>query len=157
MHILLKTFARVAAVFALLSLVACDDAGLLAPPAGLSHAVATSSCGAADGPAIALYLKGSEITGLPLSEPYLQVSVTGSLDALTAGRSWRIDEHHDNWAAFRSSTTDYEVAMSGVVAVTSAGADTIEGNLILSFPSGREIRGGFHARRMPTTSSFFCG
>jgi hypothetical protein len=157
MPALLKQLARAAGVLAGSAIIACDGSGLLAPPAGLSHAAATSSCGAADGATVALYLRDSEITGIPLSEPYLQVSVSASLDALRAGNSWRIGEHPDNWAAFRSSPESAEHASSGVVAITSAGPDTIDGNLTLTFPSGRQVRGGFQARRFASLSSFFCG
>jgi hypothetical protein len=150
-------FGAAALVLAASGLAACEGSGVLPPPRGLPHAVAARSCGAADGPTVAIYLTNREVESLPVDAPFLQISVSGSIQQ-AAGHSWRMDgHHHDNWAALQRNPSTRQMATSGFVIVFEVTADSVvKGDVLLEFADGTRIDGGFAARWIPVPNRF-CG
>ena len=134
---------------------ACAN-GISAPPAGFTHAAATSACGPADGPAVAIYLTRDPVTSLPPTTPYVRVYVWQSVSALI-GRPWLLaGSKSEGGAWFHSAANNYEFVTSGYMIARSVSSDnTIEGEVNITFPNAGRVRGGFRAVWVPNT--VLCG
>ena len=100
--------------------VACAGADIASPPAGLSHAAATLSCGPTDGPATAIYLAHDPVEWLEPDYPYLRVAIWQPLAHLSGG-SWRVASGDTAAAAwYFSGPNEFEIASAGRVAVPPA-------------------------------------
>lgn len=128
----------------------CRPYNVSAPPDGLPHSAATRSCGPADGPAVAIYLASSPVQALEPSAPYVRFYMWQALNDL-AGRSFALTgEAPEGSAWYHRSVSDYEVATSGQISVTSVGSDnTIEGWVDVRFATAGRVRGGFRATWIP--------
>jgi len=130
----------------------CSDT--FGPPEGLPYAVATSSCGPTDGPAIAIYLAEEPIeSGLP-SRPFVLLHVNRSLDEAASG-SWASIETGELVASRHTPIPEAEFATSGGIRIDEVEADnTIKGRVNVVFPSG-QVAGEFRAEWV--VSSGVCG
>ena len=108
------------------------------PPEGLSHALATNTCGPADGPATWIYLAGDPIEGVqPSSFPYVRIAIWRGVTEL-AGGSFRVDT--DVSGVYFTGPNTFEIASRGSVAVERVGTDyRITGVSDLRFPSRRVV------------------
>ena len=135
---------------------ACGGSGISAPPVGFTYAIATRSCGPADGPAVAIYLAPDPVTSLEPATPYVRMYVAESVNAL-AGRTWILAGSKSAGGAWlHSAASNYEIATGGYMIVSSVSSDnTIEGKVNITFPNAGRIRGGFRAVWVPNT--VLCG
>lgn len=135
---------------------ACGGDGALAPPVGLSHSVATATCGPADGPAVAVVLASSAIASASPTLPHLRFNVWQPVTDLVG--SWSLGPSSAQGSAARigAAGSVVDVVTRGSITVLSVQADgTVVGNVDVVLGSGDRIRGGFRARWMPATS--MCG
>jgi len=132
-----------------------DDPAPLEPLRGLPYAVATPSCGPADGPAVLIYMASMPIESLQPVAPFVQVNIWRSITALDAGSVVPISESlSDAGAWFRGSGIE-RTANGGEVGVTSKSATTVSGYIDLRFPDGFSLRGSFTATWTPR--QMLCG
>jgi hypothetical protein len=137
-------------------LVACsDDPVPLEPLSELPYAVATPSCGPADGPAVLIYLASMPIESLQPVAPFVQVNIWRSITDLNAGTVVPISESlSDASVWFRGSGIERE-ATGGEVGVTSRTSTTLAGYVDLQFADGFTMRGSFTATWTPR--QMLCG
>ena len=132
-----------------------NDPAPLEPLSELPHAVATSSCGPADGPAVLIYLASMKIDSLQPVAPFIQVNIWRSITQLGAGSVVKISESlSDANAWFRGSGVERQ-ATGGEVGVTSRTTDTLAGYIDLRFADVAPLRGTFSATWTPR--QMFCG
>jgi len=131
-------------------ILSCGDGGVpLEPLSELPYAVATASCGPADGPAVLIYLASMPIESLQPVAPFIQVNILRSITALDAGTVIQISESlSDANAWFRGSGVERQ-ATGGEVGVTSRTTDTLTGYIDLRFTDGAPLRGTFSATWTP--------
>ena len=136
---------------------ACGDESVPTEPVpGLPNAVATNSCGPADGPAVAIYLAAQPVESLQPVAPYVQVNIQGSFNALGAGTVFRITESYQVASAwFHGSGVEVKIANDGEVGVTTKSATGLAGYVDLRFPDGLRLRGRFSANWEPR--QMLCG
>jgi hypothetical protein len=141
---------------AIVAVTACDSGATHAPPRGLPHAVATSTCAPNDALAIAIYLTAAPAETMEPSAPYLQITIWHSLDAMD-GRTWSLSPDSDDGAAsFRATPTGFETATRGSITVRSVSDENrVAGTVDVTFPSAGRIRGTFNATWIPSTR--LCG
>jgi hypothetical protein len=132
-----------------------DDSAPLEPLRELPYAVATPSCGPADGPAVLIYLASMPIEALQPVAPFVQVNILRSITELDAGSVIQISESiSDANAWFRGSGVERQ-ATGGEVGVTSRTTDTLAGYIDLRFTDGAPLRGSFAATWTPR--QLLCG
>lgn len=124
----------------------CDSSNTLGPPPDLEYAAATNTCGPLGESAVEIFLVPAPMQSLAPQTPYARMSVVQPLKNLE-GRTWQLagpDAEGGAW--YHPTANDIEIATWGVLTVTSVTADsTIEGNVHLVFPSGRNVSGEFRA------------
>ena len=137
-------------------LLACsDDSAPLEPLSELPYAVATPSCGPADGPAVLIYLASMPIESLQPVAPFIQVNIWRSITDLNPGTVVPISESlSDANVWFRGSGVERE-ATGGEVGVTSRTSTTLAGYVDLRFADGPGMRGSFTATWTPR--EMLCG
>jgi hypothetical protein len=140
----------------LVFLLACgDDSAPLEPLSELPFAVATPSCGPADGPAVLIYLASTPIESLQPVAPFVQVNIWRSITELGAGSVVPISESiSDATAWFRGSGVERQ-ATGGEVGVTSRTTTALAGSVDLRFADGPAVRGTFTAKWEPR--QLLCG
>ena len=127
---------------------ACDSDNTIEPPFGSWHAAATYECvGPLSESGVAIYLAGTEQQTAEPSPPYVRVIIREEVLEDLSGRTWAVAEPGAAATAWSVMTgTDREVATSGQVRVNAVAPDnTIDGWVVLTFPSGR-VEQAFHAR-----------
>jgi hypothetical protein len=136
-------------------LVACLSAGCgnesapLAPLRALPHAVATNSCGPADGPLVVVYLASMPIESLQPVAPFVQVHIPKSFAELGAGSVFPISESFTDANAWFHGSGVERTANGGEIGVTSTSATAMAGYVDLRFPDGVRLRGTFTANFQP--------
>ena len=112
----------------------------------MPYAAVTLACGAADGPAVAIYLARAPITSLKPSPPYVRIFIEQSIDQL-AGRSWTVGGATADAAAWRTTAEgSVEAAQGGTVRVDAVrDSQDVEGFADLTFPEGGRVRQAFRA------------
>ena len=137
-------------------IVACsNDPAPFEPLSELPYAVATPSCGPADGPAVLIYLASMPIDSLQPVAPFVQVNILRSITELGAGSVVQISESlSDANAWFRGSGVERQ-ATGGEVGVTSRTTTTLAGYIDLRFNDGPALRGTFSATWTPR--QMLCG
>jgi hypothetical protein len=137
---------------------ACSSDGIAAPPPGFTNAAATSDCGPADGPAVAIYLASAELRSLPPqpATPYIRIWLPRDLSELP-GKTWTLAGAKSEVGVWLyTGATNPELASGGFVVIKSVEADnSIRGTMAVQFPSGR-VSGGFNATWIPQTGPI-CG
>lgn len=99
------------------------------------HAVATFTCGPADGPATAILLAKDPIPGLDAPYPFVRVTILQSLSALP-GTNWRVGDIESAWAFYHRAPGVIQPVSSGTVRIDRVGPDNrVEGTVELRFPS----------------------
>lgn len=132
-----------------------DDSAPTEPVNGLPYAVATNSCGPADGAMVAIYLAAQPVESLQPVAPYVQVHIHGSFADLAAGSVFQVsDSFQDANAWFHGSGVE-RTANGGEIGVTSRTSTAIAGYVDLRFPDGARLRGTFSANWTPT--QLLCG
>jgi hypothetical protein len=112
------------------------------PPEGLSHSLATNTCGPADGPATAIYLAPEPIQAVSPSYPYVRIAIWQDVTQL-AGETFRLDGAAS--ALYTPGAGTFEVASGGSVTIKRVGPQTlVEGVVDLQF-SFRRVLGTFSA------------
>jgi hypothetical protein len=143
-------------------LVGCGGETMLAPPLGLSHAVASFGCGPTDGTAVTITLSRVAASSTSYfaapATPYLQFTIWQDVRELN-GSYLLASERTRGVAALYTSTTQYELAIAGTAIVTSVSPDNrIRGSIDAEFPTIGRIRGGFDATWKPLPpGTFLCG
>jgi hypothetical protein len=134
---------------------ACSSDGVSAPLREFVYSAAVADCGPADGPAVAIYLAPNPVGTIEPTTPFVRVYVPVQLNQLT-GQVWPVDGNNAVAAAwFHRDASNYEMATTGYLSVTSVGTDnSVTGTVLLQFPSGGLIRTAFHAVWLPRNS--FC-
>jgi hypothetical protein len=136
-------------------LLACGDAPL-EPVDGISHAVATPSCGPADEPITAIYLAPTPVELPQPVSPFVQAHLPRAPAELTAGDEFRIGEtFQDAIVWFYLSGLDTRLASHGEIGITAVDASDISGYVDLKFDDGTKLRGSFKARLTPRV--MLCG
>ena len=145
----------VSTLLAVLVLSCSNESAPLEPLSELPYAVATPSCGPADGPAVLIYLASMPIESLQPVAPFVQANILRSITALDAGTVIQISESlSDANAWFRGSGVERQ-ATGGEVGVTSRTTDTLAGYIDLRFTDGAPLRGTFSATWTPR--QMLCG
>ncbi|HET7564749.1 MAG TPA: hypothetical protein VFJ96_07125 [Gemmatimonadaceae bacterium] len=118
----------------------------------MPYAAVTPACGAADGPAVAIYLAHAPITSLDPSPPYVRIYIEQPINQL-AGQSWTVGGAAADAAAWR--TTDepaVEAAQGGTVRVDAVrDSQVVEGFVDLTFPEGGRVQQAFRATWLAET------
>ena len=132
-----------------------NETSTLEPLSELPYAVATPSCGPADGPAVLIYLASMRIDSLQPSAPFVQVNIWRSISTLGSGSVVPISESlSDANAWFRGSGIERQ-ATGGEVGVTSRTTTSLAGYIDLRFADGPNMRGSFTANWEPR--QLLCG
>lgn len=132
------------------ALLACDADGVLAPPPGLAHAVASATCGPTDGQAVAVLLALSALASASPTRPHIRLNVWRSVADLVG--TWSLASSSAQGSAARIGPAGGVVDMvtHGSITVLSVLADgTVIGHVDVVFGLGDRVRGGFRARWMP--------
>lgn len=79
---------------------ACGSDAVTGPD--MPYAAVTPACGAADGPALAIYLAHAPITSLEPSPPYVRIFIEQPINQL-AGRSWTVGGATPDAEAWRTT------------------------------------------------------
>lgn len=138
------------------TLLACDTDGVLAPPLGLSHAVASATCGPTDGPGVAVLLAPSALESASPTQPNVRLNVWRPATDLVGTWSLAPSSVQGSAARIGSAGSVIDGAAHGSITVLSVREDgTVVGNVDLVLRSGEQVRGGFRARWIPTTP--MCG
>jgi hypothetical protein len=128
----------------------CSSDTVVGPSGRFSHAAATSTCGPADGPAVAIYLTSAPVKSFEPSGVYIRIVVQRSLDEV--GGTWAISSNSEAGARYTRSSDNYEWAKSGLLIVKSVGSDkSIDGSVYLEFADAGHVEGEFHADWIPAT------
>ena len=128
----------------------CSSDTAVGPSGSFDHAAVTSTCGPADGPAVAIYLTSEPVTSLEPSGIYVRLVVPRSIDEL-AGTSWAIATNTEAGARY-TRPNDYEWATSGYLLVKSVSTDhSVTGSVYLDFPNAGHMQGEFHADWFPAS------
>lgn len=120
----------------------CDDPQSPRPLTEYPFAVATRTCGPADGPALAIFLSAGEVTDVPAAPPYFQFYLTRS-PAELEGRTWSWPSTDESINAWECTVAGAACAHSpaGVIALGRFGPDsalTLTADLRLK--SGERVR-----------------
>jgi len=135
---------------------ACSDESAPTEPVnGLPYAVATNSCGPADGAMVAIVLAAQPVEALQPVAPYVQIHIQGSFDALSAGAVFPISESYQDANAWFHGSGVERTANGGEIGVTSRTSTAIAGYVDLRFPDGVRLRGTFSAAWEPR--QLLCG
>lgn len=127
-------------------LTACE--GVLDPPNGFDHSIATPACGPADEAYTAIILAGEPITEPMPRAPYLHLQVPAAFNQLRRDQTWEIGEYPSGSTAwlYRDETSSFIMtASSGEIRIRDVSANEIEGTLDVKFPNGERFRGRFDA------------
>lgn len=99
------------------------------------HAVATFTCGPADGPATAILLARDPIESLEPSYPYVSVNIWQAVSSLP-GTEWRADGSDEATVQYFTGPGKFQLAAAGVVRIDRVGTDNrVEGSVELRFPT----------------------
>ncbi|HEY0527240.1 MAG TPA: hypothetical protein VGD02_00310 [Gemmatimonadaceae bacterium] len=135
--------------------VACSSDTAVGPTGRFDHAAATTTCGPADGPAVAIYLTSEPVKSIEPSGVYVRIFIPGSVDQL-AGTSWPIAANSEAGARYTRTANNYEWAKSGLLIVKSVASDnSVSGSVYLDFPDAGHIQGEFHADWFPAVHPCF--
>jgi hypothetical protein len=116
------------------------------------YAAAVSTCGPADGPAVAIYLAPNPVGALEPTAPYVRIYVAVVPSELTA-HVWPIGPRTEAAAWFHADGSTSEPAEGGYMIVNSVDSDnTINGSLEIFFPDAGHIKSEFHATWRPNTA-----
>lgn len=143
-------------------LAGCGGETVLAPPLGLSHAVAIFDCGPADGSAVTITLSREPTPPDPYwplpATPYVRITIWHDVNELNGSYLIGSNEPH-GFAVLHSSDTFNEIAISGTVSIVSVSEENrIRGSIHAEFPSRGRIQGGFDASWKPVPPGLFlCG
>ncbi len=149
---------RLGSLIAVASLMmACRSNRILEPIDGLSHAVASNSCGPADGPATIIILASGPVELPQPPVPYVHVFVPRRLSEATSRAVFKIgdDINEDSNAWFFRSGVEQKSANRGEVGITAVRGNQLTGYVDLEFPDGARIRGSFAATFQPR--AILCG
>ena len=135
-------------------LMACsDDPSPLEPLQDFTYALATNSCGPADGGITVVYMATSPFHSVPPSAPYLQVHLPKSLSAISNGSVFPVSESFADANVWFHGSGIERTANRGEVGVTSTSSATIStlvhGYVDLGFTDGFRLRGTFIAAWLP--------
>ena len=134
----------------------CSDNPVPSEPlSDLPFAVATNSCGPADGPVVAIYLASTRIESLQPSAPFISIRIPHSFETVGAGSKYQITELFTDASAFFHGSGIERTANGGEVGITSKSSTTLTGYVDLRFADGPRMRGTFAATWQPT--QFLCG
>jgi hypothetical protein len=123
--------------------------------AGFSHAFATPTCGATDGPAIALYLLDERSDAVPpTAAKYIRVEISGD-PALMAHQSIQWRESRGPQGVLCSGGSCAALTEGRIDLGAVKPGKTVEGELYLRFTDGSRVKRRFHARWRPSLS--VCG
>ena len=126
----------------------------IGPP---TAAVATRTCGPADGPAVSIVLAPSAEAAAAERPPYVRVAIWRAPDEI-AGRTWALNGVPDGAAWRHTGPRDFEVATRAAVTVLRVAADTtIDGAVDLAFPSGARVRQAVRAAWRAPDARMLCG
>jgi hypothetical protein len=136
---------------------ACNSDRLVKPVDGLPYALATPSCGPADGPATIIVLASTPVELPQPSVPYIQVFVPRRFTESTRGDVFEIgdDINENSNAWFYRSGVETKSARRGEVGITALRGNQLTGYVDLEFPDGARIRGAFSATFHSVAT--FCG
>lgn len=124
---------------------ACSDS---VSPAfrAFAYSSVAAQCGAADGPAVAVFLAPTQEGANGGSAPYVRVSVEVSVNQLAG--VWATNSNATAW--FQSDAFTSEVAKAGYMFVSSVDSDnTVTGYVDLEFPNAGHIKTDFRAKFRP--------
>jgi hypothetical protein len=134
--------------FVVVLAIACSSDATSPPLRDFVNAVARAQCGAADGPAVEIFLMPNPVAPVVPTAPFVRVYVEVELNALT-GRTWPVGAGAVAW--FQPDASTYELAEAGYLVVTSVDSEnTITGTVDLDFPDAGHIRREFRATWIPT-------
>ncbi|HEY9462973.1 MAG TPA: hypothetical protein VIR54_07790 [Vicinamibacterales bacterium] len=132
---------------------ACGSATVTGPD--MPYAAVTHACGAADGPAAAIYLAHAPITSLEPSPPYVRIYIDQPIDQL-AGQSWTLGGAVDAAAWRTTAEGSVEAAQGGTVRVDAVrDSQDVEGFVDLTFPDGGRVQQAFRASWL--AAAILCG
>lgn len=126
----------------------CDDPESPEPTTEYLFALAMSSCGPADGPAVEIFLTPAETTDVPTEPPYLRLYLTKS-PAELEGRTWTWPALDQTVSASEctASAGDCPASPSGAIALGEFAADSsIFVAVDMQRDDGRRVQGQATAR-----------
>ena len=126
----------------------CQDPESPQPFSEYPFALATPSCGPADGPAMAIFLTPTEVSDVPATPPYFQFFLTRSAAELE-GRTWLWPSADETASAWECTMAGGACAGSptGAIALGHFAADSaIAVTVDLRREGGQRVRGQFTAR-----------
>ena len=134
--------------------IGCSSDPTSPPLRAFDFSAAAGACGPTDGPAVMLFLAPTPVEELNPSPPYVRVYVPVGAGELTE-HAWPIGSSSEAGAWFQSGSSTSEIARSGLMIVSSVGADnSINGTLDVDFPNAGRMTSEFHAKWLP--SNFYC-
>jgi hypothetical protein len=117
-----------------------------------AYSSVAAQCGAADGPAVAVFLAPTQEGADGQSAPYVRVRAEVPVSQLAG--VWAANSNATAW--FQSDASTSEVAKSGYMFVSSVDSDnTITGYVDLQFPNAGHIKTDFRAKFRPNVA--LCG
>jgi hypothetical protein len=133
---------------------ACGSGSVSPTFKGFAYSSVTPQCGPADGPAVAIFLAPTQAGANDPSAPYVRLYVAVPVDQLKG--LWPITTNSEAGAWFHPDGSNYELAESGYMNVSSIDSDnTVTGSLDLQFPDAGHIKTAFRAKFRP--SNILCG
>lgn len=131
---------------------ACSSDTVVGPGGRFDHALARSTCGPADGPALVIYLASDPIPASGPSGEHVAVFIDGMADQFF-GQRLSVSANSIVGASFRRTTDKFESATGGYVILNSGGVGNgLDGSLDLVFPSAGRVHGEFHSEWLPNIS-----
>jgi hypothetical protein len=114
------------------------------PLSALPFALATNSCGPADGPTVVVYLAAQSFELPQPVAPYVQIQLATSANVMKAGDVFPIeDDVLGTNAWFHGSGVETSAATNGEVGITEFTSNTVSGYVDLKFAGGQKFRGTF--------------
>lgn len=129
----------------------CSSDSVVGPGGRFDNALARSTCGPADGPALAIFLAQDPIPTSGPSGEYVYVYI----DLMTVpvpllGQRLTVSPTSIVSASFRWTTTRYENATGGYVILNRGSVGNgLDGSLDLLFPKAGRVHGEFHSEWLP--------
>ena len=134
--------------------IGCSSDSVVGPGGRFDNALARSTCGPADGPALVIYLASDPIPASGPSGEHVAVYIDGMADQFF-GQRLSISSSSNVGASFRWTTDKFEYATGGYVILDSGGVGNgLDGSLDLLFPSAGRVHGEFHSEWLPING--FC-
>ena len=135
---------------------ACSSDSVVGPGGRFDHALARSTCGPADGPALVIFLAQDPIPTSGPSGEYVYVYIDLMSGPFPfSGQKLTISSNSIVFASFRWTATENETATSGYVMLNSGSVGNgLDGAVDLQFPTAGRVHGEFHSEWLPING--FC-